>query len=293
MTRAEDYESMANAVYFVDPLRQKPPRAVNETFYSDNDSRKQQWVVVNVSADASDGFQAMAVAPVMNGVRDDSRIFIAYAGTNPEDPHDLANDLGVGLSAKPAQANDAMAFAATVKKLHPTSKFETVGHSLGGYLAQYVAAENRWPATSFNGPDAWRIMSPAARAWLDKHNAAGTNPVKNYVNRFDTVGNSKGNRSGAGIFVDDVPHRPLLDYHNLGKNKKGKPQRVPVRRLGEYRRHRREAARLRHHPLQPGPDRRRQGRVAHGQELAVPEAAGGDAAGDRAGGQDRRPDGQA
>lgn len=223
MTSAEDYESMANAVYFVDPLRQKPPRAVNETFYSDNDSRKQQWVVVNVSADASDGFQAMAVAPVMNGVRDDSRIFIAYAGTNPEDPHDLANDLGVGLSAKPAQASDAMAFAATVKKLHPTSKFETVGHSLGGYLAQYVAAENRWPATSFNGPDAWRIMSSSARAWLDKHNAAGTNPLKNYVNRFDTVGNSKGNRSGAGIFVDDVPRRPLLDYHNLGKNKKGKP----------------------------------------------------------------------
>lgn len=219
MTTTEDYSSIADAVYNVDPLKLDPPFCAGKRFNTANDPEKQLWEIIEVPDNPSNGFQAMAAVPVVNGVKDYSRVSIAYAGTNFDDVHDVFTDVGVVLATKPAQAEAAMAFADKVKKKvtkhHPGATFETVGHSLGGYLAQYVAAEHRWAGTSFNGPDAWRIMSPETRAWLDKQNAAGTNPIKNWVNRFDVVGNAKGNRSGTAIFVDDVLNRPLPDYHNL------------------------------------------------------------------------------
>ena len=61
MTSAEDHESIANEVYRVDPLKQKPPLHKGDAFYTDNDPAKQQWQVVKVSAHAKDGFQAMLV----------------------------------------------------------------------------------------------------------------------------------------------------------------------------------------------------------------------------------------
>jgi hypothetical protein len=38
MTTAEDYESIANWVYKVDPLVQRPPGRAGQTFYTDSDS---------------------------------------------------------------------------------------------------------------------------------------------------------------------------------------------------------------------------------------------------------------
>jgi hypothetical protein len=223
MTSAEDHESIANEVYRVDPLKQKPPLHKGDAFYTDNDPAKQQWQVVKVSAHAKDGFQAMAVVPVVDGAADFSHVEIAYAGTNFGDPHDVAADLGVVLRSHSAQCEDALAFAEEVEKQFPGATLSTDGHSLGGFLALYVAAEHRWSATTFNAPDAYRVMSPETKKWVDAQNAAGTNPLTNYVNQFDSVGNFLVNRSGAAVFVDDEPGRPLLDYHNIGKDDQGNP----------------------------------------------------------------------
>ena len=237
MTTPEDYESIANWVYKVDPLVQRPPGRAGQTFYTDSDSSKQQWKVIVVSANVNDGFQGMAVVPIVNGVEDYSQVSIAFAGTNFDDPHDIAADAGVMLATQTAQAEDAKAFAAKVKELvqtdHPEATFATVGHSLGGFLALLVAAENRWPATSFNGPDPWRVLTPRTKDWLTSQNLAGTNPLKNYVNRFDTVGNALGNLTGAGIFVYDEPDGSLLGYHNIGKDDKGEPQAFRFGPTGE------------------------------------------------------------
>lgn len=222
MTTAEDYESIASEVYKVDPLLRKPRPTVGKRFYTDHDKQKQQWEVVEVSANADNGFQAFAVAPVTNNVVDKSHIEIAYAGTNFDDGHDVAADLAVVLATQSAQLEAATAFAEKVEREHPESTFSTVGHSLGGFVAMRVAAEKRWSSTAFNAPDAYRVMTPKTKAWLDQQNAAGTNPLKNYVNQFDTVGNFLVNRSGAAIFVRDDASRPLLDYHNIGKEH-GKP----------------------------------------------------------------------
>jgi pimeloyl-ACP methyl ester carboxylesterase len=228
MTNAEDYESIANRSYRVDPLRQNPPIRAGATFYTDQDKSKQKWRVVNVSANVSNGFQGMAVVRVINGVEDYSHVYISYAGTNFSDPHDVASDTGVLAGTRISQAEDALAFAAKVKELthkkHPQATFETVGHSLGGFLALYVAAENRWSSTAFNAPDAWRMLSKETQEWLRKQNAAGTNPLTNYVNRLDTVGNALGNRTGAAVFVDDDPGGSVPSHHNIGKDGTGKPQ---------------------------------------------------------------------
>lgn len=228
MTTEEDFESISRWAYKVDPLAQKPPLRAGEEFHTDDDLGKQKWRVINVSANVEDGFQGMAVVPIVNGVEDYSQVSIAFAGTNFADAHDVATDAGVVAGTQTAQAEDAKVFAAKVKELvhkeHPEAAFTTVGHSLGGFLALLVAAENRWPSTSFNGPDPWRVLSPKAKEWLKAQKAAGTNPLKNYVNRFDTVGNALGNQTGAGIFVYDDPDGSLLGYHNIGKDNAGKPQ---------------------------------------------------------------------
>jgi pimeloyl-ACP methyl ester carboxylesterase len=201
---------------------------VGQTFFTDKNRAKQKWKIVNVSANAETGFQGMAVVPLVNGVEDWSRVSIAFAGTNFSDPHDVSADTGVVAGTRIAQADDAFAFAAKVKELtlkdHPEATFETVGHSLGGYLALLVAAENRWSSRAFNAPDPWRVLSKEAQEWLLACNAAGTNPLTNWVNRFDPVGNSLGNRSGAAVYVDDVPNRSVPEYHNLGKDADGNAQ---------------------------------------------------------------------
>lgn len=223
MTTAEDFESIASWAYKVDPLALKPPLKAGKQFFTDNDSAKQQWQVIELSANAENGFQAMAVAPVTNGVVDLSHIVIAYAGTNFGDPHDVAADGGVLLATQSAQLEEAMKFAEKVEKKFPGSTFSTTGHSLGGYEAMGVAAEKRWASTTFNAPDAYRVMTPKTKEWVDKQNAAGTNRLRNYVNQFDTVGNFLVNRSGAAVFVSDVVSRSLLAYHNIGKDTKGRP----------------------------------------------------------------------
>jgi len=215
MTTDEDRNAIAEAAYGVDRLRENSPLQAGSTFFTSKDPTKQEWRVTEVSANVTTGFQAMAVAPIINGVVDESQIYIAFAGTNFDDRHDVGADIGVVIATRSAQAEEALEFAKLVEARHPGATFVTVGHSLGGYQALYVAAEKRWPSTTFNAPDPWRIMSPATQAWLTEQNAAGLNPLTNYVNMFDVVGNAKGNRSGAAVFVEDVPHRPLADYHNL------------------------------------------------------------------------------
>lgn len=166
----------------------------------------------------------MAVVSVVDGKKDFSRIYVAYAGTNFDDLNDVGEDLrvvGLGNTREGTQAYDAMKFAADLEKFvkdkHPGASIETVGHSLGGFVAQYVAAEKRLSATTFNAPDAWDVLSPQTKDWLTRKNAAGANPLRNIVNEFDTVGNLKGNGTGAADYVKDVPGRDLLAYHNLGK----------------------------------------------------------------------------
>ncbi|SEH86066.1 MULTISPECIES: hypothetical protein [unclassified Leifsonia] len=220
MTTTEDYESIAAFVYRLDPLWPGAHADRDATFYTGDDSSKQMWKVIDTAANAQNGFQGMAVVPVVNKVPDYSHIIIAYAGTNFDDINDVGADLslvGFGNTREGSQAADAMTFAAKVAVDNPGAILETDGHSLGGLLASYVAAEKKLRATAFNAPDAWDALSPEAKKWVKQKQTGSDKWLRNFVNEFDTIGNLKPDGTGARIPVADEAGRDMWQYHNLGK----------------------------------------------------------------------------
>jgi pimeloyl-ACP methyl ester carboxylesterase len=222
VTTAHEYEAIAGEVYAVDPLKKNPPLVAGGTFTSP--STGQEYLVVHTDTNPVSGFQGMAVVPVVSGAPDYSQLTVSYAGTNPDHRADLIADVVtvVGLqSGSGTQAAEALVFAddarAKAAKLNdgvpPT--MSTTGHSLGGYLAMLVAAERRCRSTAFNGPVPWEDLSPGAKAWLEAEFAAGRNPLTDYVNEYDIVGNSVRNWLGAMVYVKGTPLKDVLSYHDL------------------------------------------------------------------------------
>jgi hypothetical protein len=212
---------LANEAYDVDRLKRDPPLSVGEKFRASSGDHTQAYQVIDTEDHPANGFQAMAVVPVVDGVPDMSHIVVSYAGTNPNHRADVLEDVETvvgGTQGPTSQVADAQRFAYRVKKAHPGSSISTAGHSLGGFLALLVAAENNWDATTFNGPDPWDWLSPEAKKRLQADQKAGRIRLHNYVNEWDLIGNLYANRTGAADFVTDKRGRSTLEYHNIGKN---------------------------------------------------------------------------
>lgn len=219
MTTAEEYMDLADNAYRVDRLFQDPPFVAGKTFTAGPEGHEQRYQVIDTYDHPANGFQAMAVAPLVDGVPDLSRIVVSYAGTNPNHRADIVEDVETivgGTQGPLSQVADAKRFAERVRTAHPGSSVSTAGHSLGGFLALLVAAENGWEATTFNGPDPWEWLSPEAKKRLDADTKAGR--LTNYVNEWDLIGNLYAHRTGSVVFVTDQPGRGGLDYHNIGKD---------------------------------------------------------------------------
>lgn len=224
MTSAQDYATLADEAYGVDALKQDPPRKKGDAIYTGAKTTNQEFQVYDTAADPATGFQGMAVVPVIDGLPDHSQVYIAFAGTNPDDRADVVADLVsvVGRRAgEGTQVREAEKFAERVQERlaaegHSGARIETVGHSLGGYLALYVAAENHWHSTTFNGPDPWGALSPQAKEWVQAERKKGRVPLTNYVNQFDLVGNFLGHGTGAGVFIEDALWKGVMEHHDLG-----------------------------------------------------------------------------
>jgi hypothetical protein len=222
MTTAEEYFDLADWAYRVDRLIQDPPLHVGEEFGVDSGDLKQKYVVIDTEDHPANGFQAMAVAPLVDGVPDLSHIVVSYAGTNPEHRADVLEDVETvvgGTQGLLSQAAEARWFADRVKQEHPGSTISTAGHSLGGFLALLVAAENDWEATTFNGPDPWALLSPEVRERLEAERKAGRTRQTSYVVEWDLVGNLYPHRTGSTVFLSAEPGGDPLTYHNLDKTK--------------------------------------------------------------------------
>ena len=221
MTTAEQYMHLAEHAYEVDRLVRDPPLSVGEEFRVGSGDHTQKFRVIDTEDHAANGFQAMAVVPVVDGVPDMSQIVVSYAGTNPDHRADLLEDVETivgGAQGPMSQVLDAQFFADRVSDSYPGSSVSTVGHSLGGFLALLVAAEHNWDATTFNGPDPWEFLSPTAKKRLEADQKAGRLRVRNYVNEWDLIGNLYGNRTGAAVFVSDTRGRSALKYHDISED---------------------------------------------------------------------------
>ncbi|MGL9744282.1 lipase [Enterococcus sp. DIV1368e] len=175
----------------------------------------------------TDGMQAMAVAPLdEKGNVDTSQVVISYAGTNTSDFKDIETDIRTivgffdktvspGFSMTPSQArvSGQLTSATEFAKEYKDAEISTTGHSLGQYLALYVAAENQWKNVGFNGPDPYELLSPESKKWIKENPGMLTN----YRNRGDELlGNLMGDGTGAEIKISmEMGLMNPFDYHGL------------------------------------------------------------------------------
>ncbi|HFC9355730.1 TPA: lipase [Enterococcus hirae] len=225
----EDYRYLSEHVYWLDPKHPK----YNPT-YKEGVLKligKTTFKILKIQENSkTDGMQAMAVAPIRNGVVDQSSIVIVYAGTNTADINDIMTDLitigglfdktaspGFSIDRSPqrldGQATSSLQFAHKVKQSYSEAQITTTGHSLGAYLALLVATENQWRSVSFNGPDPYEILTSKAKKWAKKHGSW----LNNYRQRGDLLGNFMGDRTGAEIKVNLEMELSLFAeaYHSL------------------------------------------------------------------------------
>lgn len=230
---SEQIQWIAEQSYWVDSGRDDKPYVPQqgETYYYNEKDRKLGQFKVLETHDNEDGngMQAMAIAPIdsKTGKVDISQVVVAYAGTNFDDKLDVLTDtntvIGGNLSIDVSewwattniidgQAVSAMKFANQVKKKYGDSIITTTGHSLGEFLALYIAAENQWMNVGFNGPDPYNILSKEAKVWVAKNPGM----LINFRNRGDILGNFGGNKTGAEIMISmDMGITNPLDYHGL------------------------------------------------------------------------------
>ena len=208
-----DYNVISSKVYWVrkNKKNNKKPLVKGRTFKSSN-----TWYEVLEVLDHENGMQAMAVAPIINGKVDTSRIVIAYAGT--DEWNDILTDIqtiGLGstkyklssesnrllsldLKISKAQSNTALEFADKIKAEYPHSIITTTGHSLGESTAMYVALKMRFNNTGFNGPDIHNMISKDEIEYMRKH----PEQFINYRNYYDYVGNITGNKTQTAIYLN-------------------------------------------------------------------------------------------
>jgi len=205
-----DYNVISSKVYWVrkNKKNNKKPLVKGRTFKSSN-----TWYEVLEVLDHENGMQAMAVAPIINGKVDTSRIVIAYAGTDEwKDVETDAQMIGLGDTEKlthadspqddiieyDAQSKTALDFAKKIRAEYPDSIITTTGHSLGESTAMYVALKMRFNNTGFNGPDIHNMISKDEIEYMRKH----PEQFINYRNYYDYVGNVTGNKTQTAIYLN-------------------------------------------------------------------------------------------
>jgi hypothetical protein len=213
-----DYNFLSDFAYYVDD--QMALRAHFEPITA-GESFDDRFQVVETIDDDETGLQAMAVQVSR------SQIVIAYAGTNPLDARDIKTDM-VTIIAKenlPNRANTqqherAEAFYQAIRTAYPEARLTLTGHSLGGFLALYVACRQRVSATVFNAPDPWELLDDLPQN-LD---------LTNYRHAYDAMGNFAGNGTGAECLshrLIPLARTPFV-YHGLATwrfDKNGKIER--------------------------------------------------------------------
>ena len=182
-----------------------PPLTINGSKYQ---------VVYTQDNSGNNGFQGLAVAPIKNGQPDYSHTTIAYAGTDASG--ELMND-GViadgggvvgGLNPKNSQFNSAESFYKNVSKIKGVKVTEITGHSLGGALAQKVAATHHVSAMTFSSADVSKQLNSKERQWLL---IGGKQKVINIVHYNDVIAQWTATQGyGTTLFSKSTSTTPVL-----------------------------------------------------------------------------------
>lgn len=202
-----DYNFLSDFAYYVDDQM-----ALQDHFepICTGDCLDDRFQVIQTIDDDLTGMQAMAVQVSR------TQLVIAYAGTNPLDARDLKMDMTTIVSKQnlPSSENSqqhqkAEKFYQALQADYPNMTITLTGHSLGGFLALYVACRQRLEATVYNAPDPCQLLDDMPQNQQLK--------LKNYRHAYDAMGNFAGNGTGAEIFSNRrfVLARTPFVYHGI------------------------------------------------------------------------------
>lgn len=170
------------------------------------------WEVVAKKEDWS-GYRSILLKP-----ENDSRVILAFAGTNPTSLGDLITDFAQETGLLPRQyqwaANEALNY-----KCQYGSNLILTGHSLGGGLATYASLLYKIPTTTLN-------PAPLAENTVFKYTSNGTQcftvSVTNYISEGEEFISSNGlwGIVPAGIlrpFFGNKAYETLVEWEELPK----------------------------------------------------------------------------
>lgn len=170
-----------------------------------------KWRVLK-TMDEKNGAQGIALAPVLSDGKslDTSQIVIAYRGTEAGkwDGDITADGLQVVLNSKyipttietaigdvrtfttETQFESAIKFSNEISDKYKSAKISYTGHSLGGAMAQYVAAEWNREATTFAAPNVYGLLSDEAKVRVNEGKTKDT--IRDYTHEKDLIGEYDG-----------------------------------------------------------------------------------------------------
>ncbi|MCK8639109.1 hypothetical protein [Fructobacillus fructosus] len=230
MTTPKQFKKIDDVVYNVDSDQKSNPiiRSDNKNTNTFKISGQEYQVIKTIDANdpnnredyADNGFQGMAVAPIVDGEPDYFNVIVAYAGTNSSDPDDIITDsrhVFAGVQEDDSQFSSAEKFYQDVASLSYVRVVSTTGHSLGGALAQKVAATNHLPAVTFSTAGVGSQLTDSEKEWI---NGPGKSKVLNYMHRGDYVSSfTSAKNFGTAIFALDYGNGSILSGHMLNSYK--------------------------------------------------------------------------
>jgi Putative lipase essential for disintegration of autophagic bodies inside the vacuole len=238
MTTPQEYSLISSKVYDIDRVKEgleafRP----GYVFYEDDVKKSGQKYKILDTVDTNDkynsqgyeknGFQGMVVAPVgADGNPDQNHAIIAFAGTNFWDPslNDVSADLSnVVLGFEKDGTLDSQ-FTSALQFYNEMSRFYTIdavtGHSLGGALAQKVAAANHIPAVTFSTAGVGKQLTDEEKAWI---NGEGKEFILNFMHKGDQVSSwTNASDYGTSIYAGDFGNGSPFSGHFLESYQFGK-----------------------------------------------------------------------
>ncbi|MDR6225626.1 Mbeg1-like protein [Desmospora profundinema] len=134
--------------------------------------------------DEKDGFQGRVLFN-----KDTGEVIISYRGTDPglKDKADLKSNYQLTIGVDANQDQSAREFYQRALASYQGDEYQVVqvGHSLGGYLAQKMALENKIPTFTYNAPG---VQSMTLNQHQANRSGIYDNIVKSYTMKNDVVG---------------------------------------------------------------------------------------------------------